>query len=139
MKYVRKTVLWIIFALFIISLAVGGCVIFAVRNVNVTLISYSYQSENVEAEQKIASFKKDIFDSARGNLMLTLNEDKIAAAVNADSGFAVVSLKKVYPCTIDVTIKELKEVFSAKAEDGSYKIYDENGNYTEEVYKLYYE
>ena len=128
MKYIRKTVALIISVLFIASLAIGLCVIFAVRNVNVTLFSYSYQAESVEAEEKIAEFKKSISSAVHGNLMASVSEEKVAEAVKNDDGsFTVVALKKIYPCTLNVTIEERREVFSVKAEDGSYKIYDENG------------
>ena len=126
MKYVRKIVALLIAVFLIAAIAIGMGVIFSVRNVNVTLLSYSYEAEDEQAKAKISEFKGEILGEVRGRIISTVSEKKVAEAIT-DGKFTVESCKKSYPCTLNVTIKERREVFAVDNKDGSYSLYDEEG------------
>lgn len=121
MKYIRKAIALILVAVFIAALAIGLSVIFAVRNVNVFRISYASGEEQTvssEFENAVTQIENRL-SSLEGRAIIAVGEEDIASAVG-ESGFAeFVSYEKIYPCTINVTVRERLEVFAAPAEDGS--------------------
>lgn len=124
MKYARKIVALLIAAVVLASVAIGVGVIFAVKNVNVTLLSYSAESGSGEAEERIAAVKKDVLASIRGTVIAFVSEDTVAAAVSGQ--YTVTDVEKIYPCTVNVTVKERREMF-AVANGFGYAVYDEDG------------
>lgn len=119
MSYVRKIVVFILSILFLAAVVVGMSVVFAVRNVNVELLKYSeeYLDEYEESKENLAKLK--------GTSILYLSEDDVKSCVS--SGHMVLqSFEKVFPCTINVVIKERVETFAFKTSSG-YEIYDEDG------------
>lgn len=129
MKYVRKAIALILAAVFIAALAIGLSVIFAVRNVNVFRISYASGEEQTvssEFENAVTQIESRL-SSLEGRAIIAVGEDDISSVV-AESGYAeFVSYEKIYPCTINVTVRERLEVFAVPAEDGSgYNLLDKN-------------
>ena len=125
MKYLRRIIITILAVAFIASVVIGMGVIFAVRNVNVSLNCYSYEEGDKQAEKHIAEYKEKILQNVRGTLIDLVSEDEIASLIDGD--YSLESVKKVYPCTLNVTLKERKETFSVALSDGKYALYDENG------------
>lgn len=128
MKYVRKIAVLLIAAVFIAAAAIGIGVVFAVKNVNVTLYSYTFEADSEEAKAKIAEFKDEILSKVRGNMISTVSEEKVEAAISDGSYYYISEFQKVYPCTLNVVIREHRELFSVENADGSFAVYDENGS-----------
>ena len=131
MKYIRKGIALILIVVFIAAVAVGLGVIFAVRNVNVCAVSYSTEEGGGSDEfaEAVASISESL-SSLKGKSMIGVDGDDIASAVG-ESGYAeLVSVEKVYPCTLNVTIKERLEVFAVyDADSASYSVYDGSFSY----------
>ena len=127
MKYIRKIAVLFICVVMLASVAIGVGVIFAVRNVNVTMYSYTCKTDN-EAQAKIAEFKNAILKNVKGKLISSVTEEKVKSALSDGNYFYVAEFKKVYPCTLNVTIKEHKEVFYCADVGGAYTVYDESGS-----------
>lgn len=134
-KFLRKIVLISALIIMLAAIVVGVGVIFAVRNVNVNLLSYSYgslirngcsQDDAAYTENgKAAEQKRILLDEFRGTVIGFVSEEKIEAVIK-DSGYTLESMEIVYPCTLNVTLKERMETF-AVANGDKYDIYDENG------------
>lgn len=133
MKYLRKIIWLVIAVVFLASVIIGMGVIFSVKNVNVTLNSYSYsawdemtgeEESNVLAE--IESIKKAVFDKYGGKLMPYVNEEELAEIFD-DTFYVFESCEKVYPCTLNLTVKERREVFVISNSNGTYSTYDSSG------------
>ena len=119
--------------IFLASLIIGMGVIFSVKNVNVTLNSYSYSEwgEMTEEEEskvlaEIESVKNAVFEKYGGKLMPYVNEAELAAIFD-DTFYIFESCEKVYPCTINLTVKERREVFVISNTNGTYSTYDSSG------------
>ena len=125
MKYVRKIIFTIIAVAFIASLVIGVGVVFAVKNVNVSLNCYSYEVGDPQAGTEIESYKEKILEKVRGTVIYFVSEDDIAGIIDGD--YSLESVERVYPCTLNITLKERKETFSVALSDGKYALYDENG------------
>ncbi len=129
MKFIRKIVTLFITVVFLASVAIGLGVIYAVRNVNVTLISYA--EDETAAKENIAKIKSDILGGVRGTVISLINEEKLAKTVEGDK-YVIESLQKVYPCTLNITVRERVELFACH--DGEIiNIYDERGTFTRTV------
>ena len=134
MKYVRKIVWLLIGITFFVSLIIGIGIIFSVKNVNVSLESFRYseweemtEAQRATAEEEISSFKNKVLGKYRGALMSFVDEQEIVACLNGTE-YAVDSFTKEYPCTLNIKLKERREVFVVAATDG-YRIYDEHGEF----------
>ena len=125
MKYLRKIIYTIIAVAFIASLVIGVGIVFAVKNVNVSLNCYSYVDGDEQATEEIAEYKQKILKKVRGTVIYFVSDDDIAGVI--DGEYSLESVKKIYPCTINVTLKERKETFSVALPDGRYALYDESG------------
>lgn len=125
MKYLRKIIFTIIAVAFIASLVIGIGVVFAVRNVNISLNCYSYEEGDPQANTEIAAYKEKILQKVRGTVIYFVSDGDIAGVIDGD--YSLESVQKVYPCTLNVTLKERKETFSVALPDGRYALYDENG------------
>lgn len=125
MKYIRKIIFAIIAVAFIASLVIGVGVVFAVKNVNVSLNCYSYEAGDPQAGTEIDGYRQKILEKVRGTVIYFVSEDDIAEIIDGD--YSLESVKKIYPCTLNITLKERKETFSVALSDGKYALYDENG------------
>lgn len=121
MKYVRRIVALIIGVVFFTAVVISLGVIFAVKNVNVTMLTYS--------EDCSVSYNevKDSFKSLKGGSILFVRSADVEDAVK-DSNYALASYEKVYPCTINVVLKERLETFAVSV-GGQFSMYDDNGKY----------
>lgn len=125
MKYLRRIIFTIIAAAFIASVIIGMGVIFAVKNVNISLNCYSYEEGDEQAEKDIREYKDKILQEVRGTVIYFITEEDISPLIDGD--YSLESVQKVFPCTLNVTLKERKETFSVALPDGKYALYDENG------------
>ncbi len=121
MKYLRKMVVLIFGIVFVAALVICVGRIFAVKNVNVNLITY--ENDCTESYAQI----KDTLKKYKGSSLLFLSEDDIAKSVSG-SNYVVTSCEKKFPCTINVTLKERLEVFAVSV-GGIYSMYDNDGIY----------
>lgn len=131
MNYLRKIIWLVIAAIFLASVIIGFGIIFSVKNVNVTLRSYSYGAEMTEDEEQranaeIKAIKDTLFDKCGGKLMGLVDEKDIAECFN-DSGYVLSSYEKVYPCTLNITVAERIETFFVSDDDGTFSAYDGSG------------
>lgn len=127
MKYIRKIASLIIIFVLIASIVIGIGVIFAVKNVNITLQSYAYDQDSENAQSEIASYKERILGELRGIIIAFVGEEDVKAAVG-DGNYTVVTFEKIFPCTLNVTICERKEAYAVQKGAG-YTVYDAYGDY----------
>lgn len=130
MKYLRKIVWLVIAVVFLASVIIGIGIIFSVKNVNVTLKSYTYSgSEEMEERSDVAAeingIKEIVVGKYGGKLISYVNEDDLAECF-ADTGYILESCERVYPCTLNITVKERMELFVV-ADNGNYSTYDSSG------------
>lgn len=122
MKYVRQISVAIIALVLVAAIAIGTCVIFSVRNVNVSYIGYG---EDGDAENA-AAVKSSVLERFRGSLISYVDEEGVRECIAED--YALTGFEKKYPCTVNITVKVRRETFSVK--DGeSYKVYDGDGRF----------
>lgn len=133
MKHLRKIIWLVIAVVFLASVIIGMGVIFSVKNVNVTLKSYSYSTwdemtdeEERQALDEIDAIKQIVLNKYGGKLIGYVNEDELAASFG-DTVYVLESCEKVYPCTINITVKERREVFVISNLNGTYSTYDSLG------------
>ncbi len=142
MKYVRKILAVLIVFIMLAALAIGIGVIYSVKNVNVTLLSYSYaikdgDGEEVIAQKKaaaeeiIANCKRTVLGKYKGSIMSFVNGSAVAE-LTGGGDYMLVECEKVYPCTLNLTLKERRETFIASDGD-RYRLYDETGKYLKTV------
>ena len=119
MKYIRKAIVLILAAVFIAAVAIGLSVIFAVRNINVFRIDYQRAdgAPSEEFERALSSVQYSLSEF-EGKAIAGVDEEDIAEAVNASGYAEFVSCEKIYPCTINVTVRERVEIFAVPSEDG---------------------
>lgn len=120
MRYVRKVLVIGLIVVFLIALVIGAGVIFSVRNVNVTYINYS-SSSDAEYEQCKKKLKE-----IKGSSLLFLKDGDIDEKIIYSQSIAVESYEKIFPCTVNVVLKERVESYAVKTADG-YTLYDEDG------------
>ena len=121
MKYIKKIVALVIgIALFAaVIICIGR--IFAVRNINVTLVTYDEDSS--ESYEKAKTTLKPF----KGESIVFISSDDVAEKFK-DSNFTVTSCVKKYPCTINVVLKERLEIFAVSV-GGQYSMYDDEGKF----------
>lgn len=120
MKYIRKITVYLISVIILASLVIGCGVIFAVRNINITVLGFSDG-----ATESINQVKTKLLSRYRGSVMLFVDEKEVAGAVD-DGRYIVEECKKVYPCTVNVTLKERIETFYAENGE-AFGVYDDTG------------
>lgn len=121
MKYLRKMVALLIGIAFFVALIICVGRIFAVKNINVNLITY--EDDCTQSYQKA----KQALSVYEGESLLFLDEEDIIKRIEG-SNYVVSSCEKKYPCTINVTLKERLEVFAVSV-GGIYSMYDSDGLY----------
>jgi hypothetical protein len=121
----RKLIAFILSIIFCAALIIGLGVILAIKNVNVEFIKYS-SDEN--SENVLAEYEKSVsnFEKLKGSNILFLTDDDVTKNISDGDVLYVSSYEKVFPCTINIQIKERRECFAYKTDDG-YNIYDETG------------
>ncbi len=120
--YIRKIVSVVLTLLFCVAVIVGVGVIMSVRNVNV---EYIYYSSRGDGEYQAA---KSNLDALKGENLMLLGDDDIASCVGGEI-VAVESYQKVYPCTLNIVLKERLEQYARANSSGGYDVYDSFGNY----------
>ena len=121
MKYLRKMFGLVLGIAFFAALIICVGRIFAIKNINVNLITYDDDwSESYDKAKKALSIYK-------GESILFLSEEDIVERI-AGSNYVVTSYEKKYPCTVNVTIKERLEIFAVSV-GGLYSMYDSDGEY----------
>lgn len=130
MKYLRKVAALIIGVVFAAALIIGMGVIFAVKNVNIELKSFTYEAGEQSAVELIESFRTEVLNKYRGTIIGFVKDDELAACFK-DSGYKLESCERSLPCTLNLTLAEHREVFAlaASSETTTYDIYDEEGEY----------
>ncbi|MGN1061060.1 MAG: cell division protein FtsQ/DivIB [Candidatus Coproplasma sp.] len=123
MKFLRKVLALCLAMVFLIALIIGAGIILSVQNVNVRFV---YYGENVHAADYAQT--RSNLDKLKGSGLLFITDEDIQSKVENSDVLAVKSYKKVFPCSIDVVIRERAETFAVKNENGlSYNVYDECG------------
>lgn len=131
MKYLRKIIWLVISVVFIASVIIGIGVIFSVKNVNVTIRSYTYGAELTDEEEnrvnaEIKTLKDKLLDECGGKLMSYVREKDIVDCFK-DSDYVLASCEKIYPCTLNITVTERMETFFIADNDGTFSTYDSLG------------
>ena len=80
MKHLRKIGILIIAVIIVAAIAVGICVIHAVRNVNVTLLSYPDNEENINSE--ILDVKKSVLNKISGRVISSVSEENVSSCLS---------------------------------------------------------
>lgn len=126
MKYLRKTVALLIGVAFVAAIVIGIGVIYAVKNVNVTILTYSDDEETRKSDYEAV---KDTLGAIKGGSILFISEKNVIDALESgDSNYSFVSYEKIYPCTINVTLKERRETFAVSV-GGKYSMFDAEGKF----------
>lgn len=123
MKYIRKIVVFFAALIFLIAVIVGLAVIFAVKNVNVTFITYT-EIENLSESQEIA---RGELKKIRGTSMLLVEKDDVLKSVDGGE-YNLVVFEKVYPCTLNIKLEQRVAVFNATINSET-ATYDGDGNF----------
>ncbi len=124
MKYLRKIGILIIAVIMVAAVAVGICVVYAVRNVNVTYLSYS-DGEN-DADSEIRSIKESVLQKVRGRVISSVGEEDVLSCLDDD--LYLESFEKVYPCTVNIIVRQRREVY-AVFDGENYSTYDDGGKF----------
>ena len=121
MKYLRKFIAMILGLVLFAAVVISIGMIYAVKNINVNLITYAedYTDDLKEAKYTLSVFK--------GESILFVSEEDVAKVVK-DSNYTLSKFEKIFPCTINVTLSERVETF-ALAVEGGYRLYDSNGKF----------
>jgi hypothetical protein len=122
MNYVRRFTALLLAIIFCAALIIGLGVILAVKNVNVEYIDYS---GNFISEYE--SVAKN-FDDIKGSNLLFLSEDDVNKQLISSQYIKVLSFEKVFPCTVNITLKERVEAYAINSQ-GEYDMYDTDGVY----------
>lgn len=123
MNYLRKVVALILSLVFCAALIVGAGVALSIKNVNVEYIFYT-----TGGDEDYAYSTKQL-NALKGTNLLFLSEDDIARCVGGKGTICVASYEKVFPCTLNVVLKERRETFARQNENGLYAVYDEDGTF----------
>ena len=121
MKYIRKAIALVLVAVFIAAVAIGLSVIFAVRNINVFCSDYQISSGDGSRSAEFASSGEKIevsLSEFEGKAIAGVKEKEISSIVNASGYAEYVSWEVIYPCTINVTVRERLEMFAVPSADG---------------------
>lgn len=120
MKFIRKMSLFFVSIIIFATIVIGVGKIFAVKNINVTIMTYA--DDGNEKHKEI----KELLSGVHGELILFANESSIATLL-IDQSYSIVSYEKVLPCTINVALKERIETFAVNIGKTSYSMYDDDG------------
>ncbi len=123
MKHLKKIAALVLAVVMAAAVAIGIGVIFAVRNINVTLLSYT--SGEDEAKNEISSLKQNVAEKCKGRVISFVSEEDVVSAL--DENYTLEVFEKIFPCTLNLTLKQRREVFAV--EDGErFAMYDDSGS-----------
>ena len=123
MKYVRKITALVLAIIFCAAIVIGLGVIYSVKNVNVEFIGYTgKESVGLEFENT----KKNL-EKLKGTGILFISEGDLTDKISDSSVLAVESYERVYPCSVNVKIKERVECFIVQSSADVASVYDEDG------------
>ncbi len=128
MQHIRKLVLIFSAVIFVVITVLGMGLIFAVRNVNITLLSYTCEADSNEAKAEISEIKQKVLRKFQGNFMSFVTEEGVSEVLNGDK-YALEKFEKVYPCTLEFTVKERRETYAKSNEEGCFLLFDDKGIY----------
>lgn len=141
MKYIRKIIGLVISVTFIASVIIGLGIIFSVKNVNISMQSYTYpepeamtDEEKSSAYAEIETFRQDLMAKYRGTLLGFVSGEELAENFK-NTKYILESYSKAYPCTLDLVIKERRESFCVRVGENSYNTYDSYGTLMREGVK----
>lgn len=109
------------FVLLLAVIAAGLNVVFTVSYIDASFSTFSAQGEE-EAKE----LKKEL-DGFVGSSMTFLDLSSVSEKVEKYPCFQLVSVKKKFPKTVEVSVKERKELFAYKTADGKYAMIDSEG------------
>ena len=120
MKYVRKVTALVLAIIFCAAIVIGIGIIYSVKNVNVEFIDYSgnYTEEYERTKENLNKLK--------GSGLLFLSEEDVKSKLSGGDVITIKSYERIYPCTVNVTVKERVECFTVRTVDG-FNVYDEDG------------
>jgi len=121
MKHTRRIMAIGLALIFCIALVIGAGIILSVRNVNVAIISYSDGAWEEEYEKTRSNLS-----SLKGSGLLFISDEDVYSRVSDSEVLSVESIEKVFPCTVNVVLRERQETFAAATITG-YNVYDEKG------------
>lgn len=108
---------------FLIAVIIGAGIILSVQNVNVRFVYYGDNDHAADYAETRANL-----DKLKGSGLLFISTEDIESRVADSDVLTLESYKKVYPCSIDIVIRERAETFALRAENSAmYNIYDECG------------
>lgn len=110
------------FVLLLAVVAAGLNVIFTVSYIDASFSTYSVQGET-EAKE----LKKEL-DGFVGGSMTFLDLNAVEETVRKYPSFRVEYVKKKFPKTVEVAVKERRELFAYRTEEGKYAMIDSEGN-----------
>lgn len=124
MKFLKKILALSLAMVFLIALIIGAGIILSVQNVNVRFVHYGDGEYSADYERTRANLNE-----LKGTGLLFLSSEDIEAKIANSDTLALESYTKVYPCSIDVVIRERRETFAVTTQQGepSYDVYDECG------------
>lgn len=122
MKYIRKITALVLAIIFCAAIIIGLGIIFSVKNVNVQFID----STGAHAEEFART--RDNLNKLKGSGMVFLSDSDISDKVSDKSVLTVESYERIYPCTVNVVVKERIECFTVSS-DGAINVYDEDGEF----------
>ena len=120
--YIRKIVTAVLALIFVTAVIVGVGVMLSVRNVNVEYIFYSDRGDS----DYRASVER--LDALKGENLASIEEDDIISCVDG-SFVTVVGYEKIFPCTLNVVLRERVEVFARANASGGYDMFDSRGEF----------
>lgn len=129
MKVLRKFLALCLAIVFLIALVIGAGIILSVQNVNVRYVYYGEDEHSAE----YAETRKSL-DTLKGSGLLFIGKEDVEGKILNGDVLALDSFEKVYPCTINVVIRERAETFALKSDNGlGYTVYDEAGAFIKEA------
>ncbi len=123
MKFLRKVLAICLAIVFLIAVIIGAGIILSVQNVNVRFVYYGENAHAADYAETRVNLEK-----LKGSGLLFIGEDDIEGKVINGEALAVESYKKVFPCSLDIVIRERAETFAVTAQGSlAYNVYDERG------------
>lgn len=124
MKFLRKVLAVCLAVVFLTALVIGAGIILSVQNVNVTYVYYDGDAHAAEYAETRGNL-----DKLKGSGLLFIGREDIEEKITDGGSLALESFEKVYPCTINIVIRERVETFALKTDGAAYAVYDEKGLY----------
>ena len=111
----------IAFVLLLAVVAAGLNVIFTI-----TYIEASFSTFSAQGEEEAKSLKAEL-DEFVGDSMTFLDLDDVEETISRYPSFRLESVKKKFPKTLEVVVKERRELFAYQTTDGKYAVIDAEG------------